>query len=95
MSRDPIGYEGGVNLYGYVGGDPINYVDPTGTEILTQDQLDTIDNIRDVERNRRSGDHILVILTGFTADKSVLTKIKNLLLINLEINVVIGKKTVV
>jgi RHS repeat-associated protein len=32
MSRDPIGYEGGVNLYGYVKNDPINYYDRTGLE---------------------------------------------------------------
>ncbi len=30
LTRDPIGYNGGVNLYGYVGGDPMNWVDPTG-----------------------------------------------------------------
>jgi len=30
ISRDPIGYADDVNLYGYVGNSPVNYVDPSG-----------------------------------------------------------------
>jgi uncharacterized protein RhaS with RHS repeats len=30
LTTDPIGVSGGMNIYAYVGGDPVNYVDPYG-----------------------------------------------------------------
>jgi RHS repeat-associated protein len=32
MQPDPIGYDGGMNLYPYVGGDPVNFIDPLGLD---------------------------------------------------------------
>lgn len=34
ISRDPIGFAGGINLYAYCGGDPLNYADPSGLDFI-------------------------------------------------------------
>jgi len=32
LTHDPIGYDGGVNLFEYVGGNPVRFVDPEGLD---------------------------------------------------------------
>ena len=41
INRDPIGYGGGINLYGYVNGNPVNGVDYFGLKCVDE-QLDFI-----------------------------------------------------
>jgi RHS repeat-associated protein len=49
ISEDPIGLTGGVNFYGYVGGQPTNAVDPFGLEALGE-----IDSNGDSEARARA-----------------------------------------
>jgi RHS repeat-associated protein len=53
FSPDPIGFAGGMNLYGYCGGNPVGMVDPSG---LSPDaDEDTWQLVRDVSFIRRRG----------------------------------------
>jgi len=34
ISEDPIGFGGGINFYGYVGGNSLNFIDPFGYQLM-------------------------------------------------------------
>lgn len=39
VTRDPIEEDGGLNLYGFVGNNPINYIDPLGLKLKSGDVI--------------------------------------------------------
>lgn len=75
LSRDPIEERGGINLYGYVGNDPINWIDALGLSPLDPagggfDQLIKEGNPQRIAEARQSFQNQISRLTEWLKDAS-------------------------
>jgi len=53
MQTDPVGYNAGLNLYAYVGDDPVNQTDPSGLSAAQEDET-TVDDVIVTGRRRNT-----------------------------------------
>ena len=58
MQTDPVGYDGGINIYEYVGDDPVNATDPQGTCIHRDSGNECVVTNRAGEAGRTAADHL-------------------------------------
>jgi RHS repeat-associated protein len=66
LQRDPIGFAGGWNLYAYVGGNPVERLDPSGM-VDAYDSLESVGTLADemtIEQMRELAKRSLRIITG-------------------------------
>jgi RHS repeat-associated protein len=71
LSKDPVGFKGGLNLYGYADNDPINHMDLSGTdvEIVVLDRLHTAVKVSDP----KGGDPYYIDLSPKTGLEAVVS----------------------
>jgi RHS repeat-associated protein len=66
LQPDPIGYGDGMNMYAYVGGDPVNSSDPTGTMTYDDNQSHFVDYAEEWEAQR--GPNLITMAGGHSRD---------------------------
>src|SRR5206468_580743 len=72
ISDDPIGLNGGLNLHGYVGNNPISHVDPAG---LTRGLLDIVIETGATIVNGERPDLAATVSTGLVASEIILLSV--------------------
>jgi RHS repeat-associated protein len=74
VSRDPIGEDGGVNLYGFVGNDGVNFLDFLGLNLL---RCTNQDSLAEIERkNREISDRLERIQNSIAFTKRQIDELK-------------------